>query len=634
MLTRTSHTLFTLRNINVNYGEFRALHQIQLSLDHAEIHAIVGEHGAGKSSLGLMLNGILQPSAGTITFEGKDYPALTVTMALKLGIRMIYQQVRLYEQFTVAENLFLSNHRINRLLWSTKKRFLSAANDLLRRYKFDIDPKTLVQNLHVSDQTVVEILKHIHHYPKLLILDEALERLSAPVLNKVLNMLTELRRAGTSILVITHRIDDIYHLADRVSILKNGEILLTDHIKNIDKIHLIKMAYTQISAEEHLENLNQEFYQLLKYNEAILRNLPVNLIVTDTENRIKMINDYCKRYFELQDSSYFNMPLVEVFSSPNPEVLKFLTALLDEKEGKTFYQVPLTFHNHPFISNLKMFPIHDETFLIGKIIIIEDVTEYDQLQKQVMLSEKLASVGLLAAGVAHEINNPLGIVYNYLSHIKYNFQGQELHEAIDRVHEEISSIASIVSHLHAFSDKKQGGNEELDINAVIQRILNLIKHHARSQQIRIHFTPCKTELLIRANRNEIKQVLLNLFKNSFEAMPSGGEIFINTRTFQEQGTPLVQICFQDTGPGICDDNPMNIFLPFYSTKKGNEQNLGLGLSVSYGIIKKYHGTISVQNIENAGCQFVINFPQATLQPDESGIETRFFQKDPVSDTHE
>jgi C4-dicarboxylate-specific signal transduction histidine kinase len=136
------------------------------------------------------------------------------------------------------------------------------------------------------------------------------------------------------------------------------------------------------------------------------------------------------------------------------------------------------------------------------------------------------------------------------------------------VHEEISSIASIVSHLHAFSDKKQGGNEELDINAVIQRILNLIKHHAKSQQIRIHFTPCKTELLIRANRNEIKQVLLNLFKNSFEAMPSGGEIFINTRTFQEQGTPLVS-----NSLSVIPDRefamtiPMNIFLPFLLDKK-------------------------------------------------------------------
>lgn len=616
MTTTPSRTLLRLHNISLNYGEFRALSQIDLELGAAEVHAVIGEHGAGKSSLGLLMNGILQPSQGTITFEGREYAALTVTTALKLGIRMIYQQVRLYEQFTVAENLFLSNNRINRFFWSTRKRFLKAAHALLTRYQFELDPKTLVQNLHVSDQTVVEILKHIHRRPKLLILDEALERLSTPALNKMLAILADLRRAGTSILVITHRIDDIYHLADRVSILKNGEILLTDEIRNIDKIHLIKMAYTQISAEEHIENLNKEFYQLLKYNEAILRNLPVNLIVTDTENRIKMINDHCKDYFALQDRSYFNVPLEEIFSSLNPELLDFLNKPMEWQEGKTFYQVPITFHANPLISNLKIFPIHDETFLIGKIIIIEDMTEYDQLQKQVMLSEKLASVGLLAAGVAHEINNPLGIVFNYLSHIKYHFQGKELHEAIDHVHEEISSIANIVSHLHTFSDKKQGDNEDLDVNEIIRRMLNLIKHHARHQRIDIHFTPSETELFIRANRNEIKQVLLNLFKNSFEAMPSGGEIFIETGLQREQGAQLAQIRFKDTGPGICDDNPMNIFLPFYSTKKGSEQNLGLGLSVSYGIIKKYHGAISVHNLDNSGCQFVISVPQC----EKEGLE--------------
>ena len=117
-------------------------------------------------------------------------------------------------------------------------------------------------------------------------------------------------------------------------------------------------------------------------------------------------------------------PWREIFSSLNPEVFDFLNKPMEGKEGKTFYQVPITFHANPLISNLKIFPIHDETFLIGKIIIIEDVTEYDQLQKQVMLSEKLASVGLLAAGVAHEINNPLGIVYNYLSHHQIQFSGQ------------------------------------------------------------------------------------------------------------------------------------------------------------------------------------------------------------------
>ena len=108
----------------------------------------------------------------------------------------------------------------------------------------------------------------------------------------------------------------------------------------------------------------------------------------------------------------------------------------------------------------------------------------------------------------------------------------------------------------------------------------------------------------------MKQVILNLLKNSFEAMSSGGEIHIAATLMTENDTRAVCVTFRDTGPGICDENPNNIFLPFYSTKKGQENNLGLGLSVSYGIIKKYNGTISVENIDSSGCQFVITLPQS------------------------
>ena len=218
----TPRELLKLAWIGLDYDHVRALKNIHLALGYSEVLAIVGEHGAGKSSLGLIINGILQPTAGTIRFEGKQYYSFTVTNALRLGIRMIYQQVRLYDEFTVAENLFLTNKTINRFVWSTKKRFLEAASSLLSRYDFDIDPSTPVKNLNLSDQTLVEILKNIYHRPKLLILDEVLERLSPTVLHKILTILMELKQQGMSILFITHKIDDIYNFADRVSILKNG----------------------------------------------------------------------------------------------------------------------------------------------------------------------------------------------------------------------------------------------------------------------------------------------------------------------------------------------------------------------------------------------------------------------------
>jgi len=127
--------------------------------------------------------------------------------------------------------------------------------------------------------------------PKVLILDEALENLTTASLTKILPILKHLRDEGSVIVFITHRIDDIYEYADKVTIMRKGELLITDSAQNIDKINLIKLAYTQIPKEETLKNVSSEFYQLLKYNQAILEELPVNLIVTDRDHYIKLFNE-------------------------------------------------------------------------------------------------------------------------------------------------------------------------------------------------------------------------------------------------------------------------------------------------------------------------------------------------------
>ena len=604
-----SDLLLTLTNISLDYGLFKALKNIHLTLGYSKIHAIVGEHGAGKSSLAMILAGLLKPQAGFISFARKNYRFFSLTQAQQLGIAVVHQHsLSLNERFSVAENLFLTTGPFfEKAEW--KYETIKKAQVFLQQHEIEISPLTQVGELNLSDRILIDILKNLYLRPKLLILDEALEKLSAVSLKKVVTLLMNLKRQGMSIILITHRLDDIYDLADRVSILRNGEVLLTDDVQKIDKLNLIKMAYMQLPDEQHVEDLQKEFYQFLKYNEAILRNLPVNLIVTDTECRIKMVNDFCKQSFGLKKISYFNIPLEVLLSSSNREVLESTRQTSSDSSEKTLYQVPISFNDIPIICNFKTFPIYDGTTLIGNIIILEDMTEHDQLQKQVILSEKLASVGLLAAGVAHEINNPLEIIYTYMSFMKYKFRAPEYHEALDTLQEQISHIANIVSNLLSFSEKNTIVNEEIEMNNEIRAVLKLVKHNAAYKHIIIQFNPCPHDLLIRANKHEIKQVILNLLKNSFEAMPSGGQIAIDTTLLQENGGQVVQVQFKDTGPGIGDDNPNNIFLPFYSTKKGGASNLGLGLSVSYGIIQKYRGTISAENIES-GCQFTITLPQS------------------------
>ena len=608
-----NETLLELKNVSYNFDNIRALKNLNLDIKKSEIHAIVGDHGSGKSTLGMIICGAYKPRSGQIVFKNESYNYLNIFRAKKFKIEMVFQQIFLLDYFTVAENILISKDITNKRFFN-KKSLYEEANAVLEKYGVDLDSTKLLKELQISEKMIVSILRSLHKNPELLILDASLEKLATPDLEKISNILKDAKKTGMSVICLTNRIDDIYNLADSVTILRNGELLLTDSLDTIDRINLIKMCYSQISKNETTQNLNQEFYQLLKYNEAILQKLPINLIVTDNKNKIKMINEYGQKYFNIENKVFNNITINTLFKKKNKEALNLIIKSLQEKKENAFYDVPLILKDHQASTiNIKTFPIYDGAFLIGNIIIIEDVSKQESLRQQVILSEKLASVGLLAAGVAHEINNPLEIIYNYLNFLKFKLKQQPIIETIVNLEEEITYIKQIVSNLISFSDSDKIGTdykktivEDFDLNELIKSIINLIKYNAKNKKIKINFNPTIKSLFFLANKNEIKQVILNLLKNSIEAINNGGIIDVATK---EKNNKDILITIKDTGCGIQEDNPNNIFLPFYSTKKRGGSNLGLGLSVSYGIIKKYNGEIQVKNIKDSGCEFNITLPK-------------------------
>jgi PAS domain S-box-containing protein len=437
----------------------------------------------------------------------------------------------------------------------------------IRSCGYSFEAMTLLKDLSRSEQLLVDILKSLFHGPALLILDEVFERLSAIDLEKIIRQLQQMKSRGMSIILITHRIDDIYEYADRVSVMKNGEVLLSTGVGNINKMNLITLTYTQITQEEHLKDIGREFYQYLKYNEAILQSLPVILLVVDGENLIKVANQSARDFFGADSRHLINRPVQELFAPAAGHTARRIQRALEGRQKKVFYSLPLELNGRHTVDNLIIYPIEDGTLIIGRIIIIEDLTEHEKLRDQLILSEKLASVGLLAAGVAHEINNPLGIITNYLQSIRFTHPQTDLTAKLRRIEDQIKYIATIVSNLLTFSDSNRLAMEELE------------------------------------------QVVLNLLKNSFEAMPAGGTVSISAEHGQDKDGDFLLLQVQDNGPGISHENLSDIFLPFSSSKKNGQGNLGLGLYVSYGIIKKYHGQIGVENLAS-GCRFTIRLPRA------------------------
>jgi signal transduction histidine kinase len=233
---------------------------------------------------------------------------------------------------------------------------------------------------------------------------------------------------------------------------------------------------------------------------------------------------------------------------------------------------------------------------------------YQQLkktQKQLIQTERLAALGQLSAKLAHEINNPLGIIKNYLTILCRSLKEKdEKKKYIRSIKGEVNRISRIIKQLFEFHRPKKEKSSKTDLNSLVNEVLNLVEEQFSQKNIKIIRNFCKKVPSIWAYPDQLKQVFLNLLINSKDFMPRGGEVYVSLCNKKE----CLEIEFADTGCGIPPKNLHKIFDPFFTTKKG-DKGLGLGLWISYGIISKHGGTIIARNREKSGASFLITLPK-------------------------
>ena len=258
---------------------------------------------------------------------------------------------------------------------------------------------------------------------------------------------------------------------------------------------------------------------------------------------------------------------------------------------------------------------------INAMALITDITERKRIEAELQRqrealyqTEKLAALGTLSAGIAHEMNNPLGIITSRIEVMLLDAEEQnvpaQVLEDLRVLHRATQRVARIATNLRSFARQTPREHAHIDLNAVVHETLLLMQKPLEVDGIRL-VTSLDTAIPpIMGDAGTLQQVLLNLVTNAREAMGQGGEIRIETGPAAERAG-WVRIAISDTGPGISPEELSKVFDPFYTTKT---TGTGLGLSVSYGIIQDHHGTVDVQSAPGKGTTFVLAFPAAPDEP--------------------
>jgi len=274
------------------------------------------------------------------------------------------------------------------------------------------------------------------------------------------------------------------------------------------------------------------------------------------------------------------------------------------------YKFPLTTRaGEQRTVNIAVAPLMSRDFVsVGRIILVDDITERVTLEAQLTQSDKLSSIGLLAAGVAHEINTPLAVISSYAQMLSKQLKGDaRLGPVLDKITQQSFRAAEIANGLLNFSRTSTTEFRETNLNQVIRETLSLVEHQFKTAQIILDLDLAESLPAIHGNAGKLQQVFLNLLLNAKDAMQHGGRLRIETLA-----NGHVEAIVSDTGSGIAPEHLKRIYDPFFTTKTtpkpGDRRGTGLGLSVTYGIIQEHAGKIHVESTVDAGTTFHLEFP--------------------------
>src|SRR5467141_131091 len=383
----------------------------------------------------------------------------------------------------------------------------------------------------------------------------------------------------------------------------DGDFLSSDDVELVETIAgYVAVALDNAQLYSSLEQKALEIARLKDFSENIVESLNVGVLAVDLGGMVESWNTRMEQLFGVKRQDAVGHQLRALL----PEELAAEIAVRREEEQITGIYKQRLQHQGKFLTlNVSITPLVSKSGeRIGRLLLFDDVTQRERMEEQMTQTEKLTSLGLLAAGVAHEVNTPLAVISNYIQMLAKQMPDDDpRHAIIDKIVKQTFRASEIVNNLLNFSRTGAADLADIDVNRVVEETLSLVAHPLKTSQIHIVKQLGESLPPVRGSANKLQQVFLNLFLNARDAMPAGG--MLEVRTAAHNGSVEVEVA--DTGAGIPREHIHRIFDPFFTTKS-NGRGTGLGLSVSYGIIKEHAGKIDVRSTPGKGTSFHVEFP--------------------------
>ncbi|WP_353071370.1 GAF domain-containing sensor histidine kinase [Tunturiibacter gelidoferens] len=397
----------------------------------------------------------------------------------------------------------------------------------------------------------------------------------------------------------------------------DGDFLSSEDMELLESLAgYIGIAIQNAQLYRRLEQKITEFESLKEFHENIVESINIGVFAVDLDDRIESWNTQMEGMYSKSRTEVLRQPLSAVLP---PDFVARFNSVREEHGTHTLYKFRLVLPDGKVrIANIAIAPLVTRNFVaVGRIILVDDITDRIQLEAQLTQAEKLSSIGLLAAGVAHEVNTPLAVISSYTQMLTKHMRDDErLAPVLEKITQQTFRASEIVNGLLNFSRTSGAEFTPLNLNELLRDTVTLLEHQFKTAQIRVetNFDPHLAR--IHGNQGKLQQVILNLMLNAKDAMFGTTNATLKIATFNGAGRVVVRI--QDSGNGIEKEHLHRIYDPFFTTKtkpqEGEHKGTGLGLAVSYGIMQEHAGKIHVESEIGVGTAFQLEFPTSAARP--------------------